>query len=221
MDHKKTDQTFAKNRQYFKFCLYGFLKNLQFFAPFMLLIFLSKGTFLHRDWNVVCGKRNQHKHLGDSLWLTRRFHGKAHDDGVFLYLLYCSFLIFYAASSFLLLFLAMVAFAFGEAFRTGTHKAMIFEYLSVQGWNSQRTYYYGHTRAWSQWGSTVSALLAALLVFWQGSYKTVFLFYDHSICIEPYVDPFLSQISGWTASDKRGNGLRGISQGDSIIVFQS
>jgi MFS family permease len=87
-----------------------------------------------------------------------------------------SFLIFYAVSSYFLLFFAMIAFAFGDAFRTGTHKAMIFDYLHSKGWDSQRTYYYGHTRAWSQWGSALSALVAAVLVFWQGSYKSVFLF---------------------------------------------
>jgi hypothetical protein len=70
----------------------------------------------------------------------------------------------------------MIAFAFGDAFRTGTHKAMIFDYLHSKGWDSQRTFYYGHTRAWSQWGSALSALVAAVLVFWQGSYKSVFLF---------------------------------------------
>ena len=37
-----------------------------------------------------------------------------------------SFLIFYLASGFWLMMLAMTSFAFGEAFRGGTHKAMIF-----------------------------------------------------------------------------------------------
>ncbi len=182
MDHKKTDQIFDKNRQYFKFCLYGFLKNLQFFAPFMLLIFLSKGLSYIEIGTLYAAREISINILEIPSGLLADSMGRRMTMAFSFISYIVSFLIFYAASSFLLLFLAMVAFAFGEAFRTGTHKAMIFEYLSVQGWNSQRTYYYGHTRAWSQWGSTVSALLAAILVFWQGSYKTVFLF-----TIIPYV----------------------------------
>ncbi len=35
--------TFQKDKQYYKFCAYGFFKNLRFFEPFLLLFFLSKG----------------------------------------------------------------------------------------------------------------------------------------------------------------------------------
>ena len=33
---------FRKDWQYYKFCLYGFLKNQRFFEPFLLLIFLRE-----------------------------------------------------------------------------------------------------------------------------------------------------------------------------------
>ena len=33
---------FSKDLQYYKFGLYGFLKNLRFFEPFLLLFFLEK-----------------------------------------------------------------------------------------------------------------------------------------------------------------------------------
>jgi len=36
-------QKFTKNLQYAKFCAYGFLKDLRFYEPFMLLVFLDKG----------------------------------------------------------------------------------------------------------------------------------------------------------------------------------
>jgi MFS family permease len=76
----------------------------------------------------------------------------------------------------------MLVFAAGEAFRTGTHKAMIFDYLHMHNWGHLKAHYYGHTRAWSQAGAALSALIAAFLVFWQGSYAPVFLF-----TIVPYV----------------------------------
>lgn len=71
---------------------------------------------------------------------------------------------------------AILFYAYGDAFRTGTHKAMIFEYLKIKGWKDQKVHYYGHTRSWSQMGSAVSAMMAALIVFQSGSYRTVFLF---------------------------------------------
>ena len=36
-------QKFNKDLQYYKFCIYGFLKNLRFFEPFLILFFLEKG----------------------------------------------------------------------------------------------------------------------------------------------------------------------------------
>ena len=34
---------FVKNLQYYKFCMYGFLKNLRFFEPFLILFFVEQG----------------------------------------------------------------------------------------------------------------------------------------------------------------------------------
>jgi hypothetical protein len=93
-----------------------------------------------------------------------------------------SFLIFYFSSAYWLLMLGMTFFAFGEAFRGGTHKAMIFEYLRINGWQDQRLDYYGHTRSWSQNGSAISALIAAGIVLVSGRYDVVFL-----ISILPYI----------------------------------
>ena len=41
---------FKNDGMFFRFKLYGFLKNLRFFEPFILLIFLDNGlTFLQRE----------------------------------------------------------------------------------------------------------------------------------------------------------------------------
>ena len=176
MGHREVGQIFEKNLQYFKFCMYGFLKNLRFFEPFLLLILLGKGLSYLEIGTLYAAREISINILEIPSGLLADTVGRRLTMVFSLLSYILSFLIFYAVSSYFLLFFAMIAFAFGDAFRTGTHKAMIFDYLHSKGWDSQRTYYYGHTRAWSQWGSALSALVAAVLVFWQGSYKSVFLF---------------------------------------------
>jgi len=61
-----------------------------------------------------------------------------------------SFMVFYFFPSFYVYMIAMIAFAFGEAFRTGTHKAMILEYLRINEMTDMKVHYYGATRAASQ-----------------------------------------------------------------------
>jgi len=87
-----------------------------------------------------------------------------------------SFLGYYFAESFLWLIAPTILFALGDAFRTGTHKAMIFEYLKSKGWQDQKVEYYGHTRSWSQSGSAISSLIAAGLVLLSKNYNSVFLY---------------------------------------------
>ena len=60
----------------------------------------------------------------------------------------------------------MLLFANGEAFRSGTHKAMIIQYLKIKGLLKLKTEYYGHTRSWSQRGSAISSLIAGGLVLY-------------------------------------------------------
>jgi hypothetical protein len=50
-------------------------------------------------------------------------------------------------------------FVIGEAFRTGTHKAMIFDWLESEGRTKELTKVYGFTRSWSQMGSAMSVIV--------------------------------------------------------------
>lgn len=86
-----------------------------------------------------------------------------------------SFILFYLGSSYWMFALAMIAFACGDTFRSGTHKAMILEHLRSCGCEDRKVAYYGKTRAASQLGSALASLIAAGLVFWTGNYRIIFL----------------------------------------------
>lgn len=171
-----TEKTFNKDLQFYKFCAYGFLKNLRFFEPFLMLFFLEKGlSFL--EIGILYSIREIGVNLIEipSGILADAFGRRK--TMVFSFISYiAAFLVFNFGSGFSIFILAMVFFSIGESFRTGTHKAMIFEYLRIRGWSSQKVHYYGHTRASSQIGSAVSAVIAAVIVFYTGTLRVVFLY---------------------------------------------
>jgi MFS family permease len=171
----KNTKLVPRDHMFYRFSAYGFLKNLRFFEPFILLIFRANGlTFLQigilysvRDiainiLEVPTGV------LADSF--GRR---KAMVSGFLSYIL--SFLILYFFQNYWILILAMILFGCGEAFRSGTHKALILEYLKIKGISDLKVAYYGLTRSASQLGSAVNALAAAGLVLATGNYRVIFL----------------------------------------------
>jgi len=169
-------QHFQKDIQYYKFCLYGFLKNLRLFEPFLILFFIANGlTFL--QIGVLYSVREIARNIleipagiiADSIGRK-----KTMVSSFAFYIV--SFVVFYFSHSFRFFIVAMLLYSVGDAFRTGTHKAMIFDYLKLKGWQDQKVYYYGHTRSWSQIGSAVSALLAGFLVFYTDSFRMIFIF---------------------------------------------
>jgi MFS family permease len=173
--------------QFYKFCAYGFLKNLRFFEPFLMLFFLEKGLDFLQIGTLYAAREVCVNIIEIPSGVIADSMGRRRSMAVSFLSYIVSFVVFFFSQSYWVLFLAMLVFAGGEAFRTGTHKAMIFDYLKMHNWGHLKTHYYGHTRAWSQAGAALSALIAAFLVFWQGSYAPVFLF-----TIIPYVlDLFL------------------------------
>jgi len=101
-----------------------------------------------------------------------------------------SFFLFYVGSQFLVIIFAMIFFGLGEAFRSGTHKAMIYSYLEKKGWFNYKTFVYGRTRSYSLIGSSISSFIAIYLVIQFPEIKTIFLF-----SIIPYLLDFLLIIS--------------------------
>lgn len=167
---------FPRDKMFRKFCAYGFLKNLRFFDPFILLFFREMGlSFL--EIGILFSIREISINIieiptGIIADAFGRRRSMIFSFGSYL----MSFTIFYFLGwSFWLSAAGMVMFAFGEAFRSGTHKAMILDYLEHKNISHLKVAYYGRTRSFSQYGSAVSSIIAAVLVFYAGSYRIVFL----------------------------------------------
>ncbi len=157
-----------------RFCLYGFLKNQKYYEPFLVLAFLEKGLSFF-DIGLLIAFREIAINLFElPSGAAADLYGRRRSM-ILSYLCYLAAFAVFAVSSVLwTLYAAMFCFALGEAFRSGTHKAMIFDWLQLEGRPQEKTRVYGTTRSWSQLGSAVSVLIAAAIVIVEGSYTRVF-----------------------------------------------
>lgn len=160
----------------FRFSLYGFLKNQRYFEPFLILAFLDKGLSFF-EIGLLVGFREL------TIFVLEVPSGAIADvcgrrgSMVLAFAAYIvSFVVFGFAEDISLLFVAMGLFAIGETFRSGTHKALIFTWLRQQGRIDDRAQVYGYTRSWSKFGSALSVVIAAVLVFTTERYSDVFFY---------------------------------------------
>ncbi|QDU60259.1 Major Facilitator Superfamily protein [Planctomycetes bacterium Pan216] len=203
-----------------RFCLYGFLKNQRYFEPFWIIAFLDKGLSF-ASIGLLIGFREI------SIALLEIPTGAIADvvgrrwAMIFSHVAYVvAFLVFGFSSSIVAIFVAMLAFAIGEAFRTGTHKAIIFAWLKSQGREREKTAVYGITRSWSQAGSAVSVIIAAVMVFVSREYSAIF--WMSAIPTSLNIVNFLtypSWLDGVTA-EKKSNVVRLLLEGLRQCFFQ-
>jgi len=167
---------------FFRFCAYGFLKNLRFFEPFLIL-FLRDANLSYLSIGLLFSIRDISTNVME---IPSGFVADGFGRRMAMVLAFAAyvvaFVLFYIGTGFWSFAVAMVLFAVGEAFRTGTHKALILAHLEQTGRLDIKASYYGRTRSASQLGSAVNALVAAALVLLSGGYRYVFL-----AAIVPYV----------------------------------
>jgi MFS family permease len=165
-----------------KFSLYGLLKNLRFFEPFMLIYFLDQSLNLFHI-GILFSIREIIIYIFEipSGVIADRYGKKT--ELVFCFIFYItSFLLFFFATGFVGFVFAMSLFAFGEAFRSDTHKAMIMAYMDRHELKDSKTRIYGLTRSYSLIGSMIASLVSIGLVLWLPSIRYLFL-----VAIIPYV----------------------------------
>lgn len=166
----------------FQFSLYGFLKNQRYFEPFLILAFLDRGLS-YTDIGFLIGFREVCINLLEVPTGAIADVVGRRKSMIFSFASYIgAFALFGISVHLWFLFVAMFFFSMGEAFRTGTHKAMIFDWLSHEGRAGEKTGVYGFTRSWSKIGSAVSVVIATAFVFVLQDYQLIFF-----LSIIPYV----------------------------------
>lgn len=175
MSQPKNSPPNLYTKMFYRFALYGFLKNLRFFEPFILLIFVEDGlTFFQIGLlYAIRDLATNTFEIPTGLYADSFGRRRAMIIAFLSYII--AFITFFFSSSFAFHALAMLCFASGEAFRSGTHKALILEYLKLNNLLNHKVAYYGRTRAASQFGSAINSLVAAALVFYARDYRYMFI----------------------------------------------
>ena len=168
-----------------RFSLYGFLKNQQYYDPFIILAYLQMGLNFTLIGTLIAFREIVINVAEIPTGVIADLFGRK--SMIFSFISYIvSFSVMGTAGVVSLendvpvgivfgaLMGAMVFFGIGDAFRTGTHKAMIFTWLRIQNRTDERTKVYGYTRSWSKIGSAVSVVAASLFVFFSKNFIYIF-----------------------------------------------
>jgi MFS family permease len=157
-----------------RFCLYGFLKNLRPFDAFLVLALLERGLSFAAIGGLIAVREVVGNLLDIPSGALADGLGRKRCMVTSMAAYACCFPLLALAEGWWALAGAMILFGTGDAFRSGTHKAMIWTWLRAQGREAERSRIYGLTRSWSLIGSALAALLGGAAVIAGGSYTWVF-----------------------------------------------
>jgi MFS family permease len=176
----------TKDKNIWKFSFYGFFKNLKFFEPFLYVYFLSIGLSYFQIGTLISIRELVKNIIEIPSGIFADNYGRKSSMKICFIFYIISFIIFYLGLNFINMIFAMVFFGFGEAFRSGTHKAIIFTYLDYKNISNKKVEVYGRTKSFSLIGSSFSAILGATIVFIESGYRSIFL-----LSIIPYIIDFI------------------------------
>jgi MFS family permease len=148
-----------KDKNIKKFGFYGLLKNLKFFEPFLYIFFLSLGFSYFQIGSLISIREITKNILEVPSGIFADNYGRKKSLQICFVLYIFSFILFYYGSLYSIIALAMILFGIGEAFRSGTHKAIIFLYLDQNNIPEKKTEVYGRTKSYSLIGSAISAVI--------------------------------------------------------------
>ncbi len=180
-----------------KFCLYGFLKNLQFFKPYLIIYLTANGLNLFNIGILISIREIVVNIVEIPSGVLADFFGRKKVLLVSFVFYSIAFVFFFFTHNFSLAAVAMLFFGLGSAFRSGTHKAMIYSYLEQKNWQKYKTFVYGRTRSYSLTGSAVSSLIAIAIMIYIPHSRFIFL-----ASILPFLLDFLLVVSYPNALDR-------------------
>jgi MFS family permease len=157
-----------------RFSLYGFLKNQRYHEPFFVLALHEQGLS-YLDIGLVIGVGSIAVNaLEVPFGAVADVYGRRRCLVVALVAYIAAFALFGMALGLGPTFVAILLYSVGEAFRGGTHKAMIFDWLRAQGREAEASEVYGFTRSWSKRGTAIGAVIGAVIALSAGSFTAAF-----------------------------------------------
>lgn len=217
MSKTEMQRLIIRDSQIKKFSAYGFLKNLKFFEPYLLIYLLSNGLNLFQIGLLISIKEIIVNIFEIPSGLMADYFGRKKELCTCFIFYMVSFVFYFLTNNFFMASIAMIFFGLGEAFRSGTHKAMIYTYLELNGWEKEKTFVYGRTRSYSLLGSSISSIFGIALII--GLPKSSYIFL---VAIIPYLIDFLliasypKELDNSDLSNTEINSLKNML--DSIIV---
>lgn len=169
------EQIIKKDRQIKKFCFYGFFKNLQFFEPYLLIFLMMNNLSLFQIGLLITIREITINLFEIPSGIIADNVGRKKELYMCFSFYIVSYIFFFFSNGFLLASLAMLFYGLGEAFRSGTHKAMIYSYVDKMGWQEYKTYVYGKTRSFANIGTAISSLLGIIFILFVKDIKFIFI----------------------------------------------
>lgn len=173
-----------------KFCLYGFFKNLKFFEPYLLIYLLGLNINLFQIGLLFSIRGIITFVFEIPSGIIADMYGKKKELLTCFIFYIIAFTLFFISSSFLMISLGMIFWGLGEAFRSGTHKAMILSYLEQKNWYSHKNFVYGNTRSYSLLGSSISSFVSIIFILQLPAMRWIFI-----VSTIPYILDFLLILS--------------------------
>ncbi len=159
-----------------RFCLYSVLKNLRFADPFLLLFLLDRGYSLTAIGSWLGAQHLLTGLLELPLGVAADRFGRRRSLALCFLCYAGAFELFPLAAPGepLALGAALLLFGLGEALRTGSHKAIMLDYLDQRGEADRATEVVGLTRSYSRIASGVAAIAGGVVIFAYGAYVPLF-----------------------------------------------
>lgn len=208
-------KTILHDKQIIKFSFYGFFKNLRFFEPYLWLYFINNGLSLLQIGVLLSIQEIIVNLFEIPSGVIADYWGRKKELAMCFVFYIVSFVLFCYSKNFIIAVIAIAFFGLGEAFRSGTHKSMIYSYLEHKDWQNYKSFVYGKTRSSSLIGSAISSFIAIVIILYAPKIEYIFL-----VSIIPYLLDFFLILSYPNYIDKN-EGAKSITLKEQLIFTKN